>query len=83
MVEGAISKCILKDKSYNFAVRIIKFLQSGKKECSLSKQLVRLETSIGALIREADFFHKFTIAQKECSKSICWLELLHKTEYLH
>ncbi|HEY2727772.1 MAG TPA: four helix bundle protein [Parafilimonas sp.] len=50
------NKSILKDKSFSFAVRIIKLYQyliSDKKEYTLSKQLLRSGTSVGALIREA------------------------------
>ena len=42
----------LKDKSYQFAVRIVKlsqFLQRDKKEFVLSKQILRSRTAIGAL----------------------------------
>ena len=86
------SKNILKDKSFNFAVRIInmyKFLKSDKKEYVLSKQLLRSGTAIGALYREAeqaeskaDFIHKLAIAQKESNETIYWLELLKETDYL-
>lgn len=85
-----MSKSILKDKSYSFAVRIVnlfKFLQNEKKEYILSEQLMRSGTSVGALVREAefaeskaDFIHKLAIAQKECSESIYWLELLQDTD---
>jgi four helix bundle protein len=47
---------ILKVKSYNFAIRIVKlyqFLIKEKKEFVLSKQILRSGTAIGALIREA------------------------------
>lgn len=87
-----MSKSILKEKSYKFAVRIVnlfKFLQSEKKEYILSKQLMRAGTSVGALVREAefaeskaDFIHKLAIAQKECNEAIYWLELLNETKYL-
>lgn len=83
---------ILRDKSFSFAVRIVnlfKFLQNEKKEYILSKQLMRSGTSVGALVREAefaeskaDFIHKLAIAQKECNETIYWLELLQETEYL-
>jgi four helix bundle protein len=66
----------LKQKSFLFALRIIKlfnYLKSDKKEYTLSKQLLRSGTSIGANIREAqnaestaDFIHKLHISQKEC-----------------
>ena len=48
----------LKDKSYTFAIRVVKlsqFLQQDKKEFVLSKQVLRSGTAIGALIREAEF----------------------------
>ena len=48
----------LKDKSYEFAIRIVKlsqYLQRDKKEFVLSKQVLRSGTAVGALIREAEF----------------------------
>lgn len=75
-----MSKNILKDKSFHFAIRIIKlykYLIENKKEYVLSKQLLRSGTSIGALVREAqnaesknDFIHKLGISQKECDETI-------------
>lgn len=47
---------ILKDKSYLFAVRTVKFykfLIDDKKEFILSKQVLRSGTSIGAMVEEA------------------------------
>lgn len=62
---------VLRDKSFSFALRIIKcfkYLQSEQKEYILSKQLLRCGTSIGANVREAeqaqskiDFIHKLSI----------------------
>lgn len=82
----------LKEKSFNFALRIVKlykYLCKDKKEMILSKQLLRAGTAIGALQREsehaestADFIHKLSIAQKECNETLYWLELLNKTEYI-
>jgi four helix bundle protein len=82
----------LKEKSFSFAVLIVdlfKNLQESKKEYILTKQLLRSGTSIGANIREAefaesksDFIHKLAIAQKECSETIYWIELLLITKYL-
>jgi len=84
---------IVKNKSFDFAIRIVKlyqYLSSEKKEFILSKQLLRSETSIGAMIREAehaesksDFIHKFAVAQKEANEAIYWLELLKATDYLN
>ena len=48
----------LRDKSYDFAIRIVKlsqYLQQDKKEFVLSKQVLRSGTAIGALVREAEF----------------------------
>ncbi len=86
-------KSILKDKSFKFAVRIIKlyqFLVDEKKEYIISKQLLRSGTSIGAMVREAqnaeskkDFIHKLSISQKECDESMYWIELLKEANYLN
>jgi four helix bundle protein len=82
----------LKEKSFKFAIRIVnlyKHLCEEKKEFVLSKQILRSGTSVGAMIREAeygesknDFIHKMAIAQKECNETIYWLELLNATEYI-
>ncbi len=79
-------------KSYLFAVsivRLVQTLQTDKREFILSKQLLRSGTSIGALIREAefaqsdlDFIHKLSISLKEANETNYWLDLLHDTTYL-
>ncbi|KIO53556.1 four helix bundle protein [Flavobacterium hibernum] len=84
---------IVKNKTFDFAIRIVKLYQylcSEKKEFTLSKQLLRSGTSIGAMAREAehaesknDFVHKFAIAQKEISETVYWLELLKATDFLN
>jgi four helix bundle protein len=55
----------------------------------MSKQCLRSGTSIGALIREAeyaqskaDFVNKLSIAIKESNEVLYWLELLFKTDYI-
>ncbi len=83
---------ILKDKSYRFAVRIVRlvrFVQGEHKEYVLSRQVLRSGTAIGALIREAefaqskaDFVHKMQIALKEANETGYWLSLMKDTEYL-
>ncbi|MTK52463.1 four helix bundle protein [Paludibacter sp.] len=83
---------VLKQKSFEFAVRIVnlfKYLNEEKKEFLMSKQLLRSGTSVGAMVREAehaesktDFVHKLAIAQKEINETIYWLELLKATAYL-
>ena len=85
-------KGIIKNRSFVFAVRIVKlykYLVDTKREFVLSKQLLRSGTAVGALVREAqnaeskaDFIHKLAIAQKECDETIYWLELLKETDYL-
>lgn len=85
-------KSVLKDKSFAFAVRIVRlfqYLNETKREYILSKQLLRSGTAIGALVREAqnaestnDFIHKLGIAQKECDETMYWLELMKATDYL-
>ena len=84
---------ILKQKSFDFAVRIInlyKFLKAKHKEYVVSQQLFRSGTAIGALIREAehaesrkDFTHKLNIGLKEANETVYWLELLYTTEYIN
>ncbi len=82
---------IVKDKSFSFALRIVKLYKflNAQREFVLSKQLLRSGTSVGANIREAehaqskkDFIHKFAIAQKEANETEYWLELLYQSDYL-
>jgi len=87
-----MKKGILKNKSYKFAIRIVKlyqFLTKEKKEFVLSKQILRSGTSIGALIREAefaqskaDFVNKMNIALKEANETMYWLEILNESSYI-
>ena len=85
-------KSILKEKSYNFAIRTVKlnqYLRENRREFVLSKQVLRCGTAIGALIREAefgqsraDFRNKMYIALKEANETDYWLNLLKDTQYL-
>ena len=80
------------DKSYAFALRVIKlykYLVTEKKEYVLSKQLLRSGTAIGALIKEgehaqskADFLNKMNVSLKEANETEYWIELLRDSEYL-
>ena len=82
----------IRDKSFEFAVRIVnlyKYLCSEKKEYVLSKQLLRSGTSVGANVSEAergqskpDFTSKMSIALKEANETEYWLKLLYRTDYL-
>lgn len=86
------SKNPLRDKSYAFAIKIVKLSQalvSERKEYVLSRQILRSGTAIGALIREsefaaskADFINKLTVSLKEANETEYWLMLLHDTAYL-
>ena len=72
------------DKSFAFALGVIEFcnrLDEGSK-FSMSNQLFRSGTGIGANCREAqsaesraDFIHKIKIADKEARETEFWLEL--------
>lgn len=82
---------ILEEKTYAFALRIIKAYNfpTSKNEYVLSKQLLRAGTSIGANCREAtyaqskmDFINKLSIALKEANETIYWLELLHDSDFI-
>src|SRR5438105_14423549 len=83
----------LKNKSYKFALRMIKLYQylcNEKKEFVLSKQILRSGTSIGANVEEAhggisnsDFSHKISIAYKESRETHYWLRLLFATDYIN
>ena len=83
---------LVAQKSYQFALRIVKLfqhLQGQKKEYILAKQLLRSGTSIGANTEEAiaaqskaDFIHKLHIALKETRETNYWLRLLRDSGYL-
>jgi len=89
---AGMSKFLLKDKSYLFAISIIKFCRElqNQREYILSKQLLRSGTAIGALVREAefgqsraDFSHKLSIALKEANETEYWLSLLREAYPIH
>jgi len=83
---------LIANKSFQFAIRTVKLykhLCAEKKEYTLSKQLLRSGTSIGANVAEAqqaqsraDFLSKLNIALKETSETKYWLRLLQATDYL-
>jgi four helix bundle protein len=83
---------VLLIKSKDFAIKIVNLCKSLKitsKDYTLSNQLLRSGTSIGANIHEskyahstADFASKMQIALKECYETEYWLELLFRTEYI-
>ena len=84
-------KNIIKEKSFEFALRIIEFaeLLEENRKYVIAKQILRSGTSIGANIREAqsaesakDFIHKLKISAKEADETEYWLLLCkHSKNY--
>ena len=79
----------LADMSTEFAIQILKLTDNIKGHYSLSNQLERSGTSIGANIREAkyahsrpDFIAKLQIALKECYETEYWIEIAQKAGIL-
>lgn len=78
---------ILREKSGKFTTRIIKlhqYLSETKHERTISNQIYRSGTSIGANIAEstnaqskADFISKLSIALKEADETEYWLKSLY------
>ena len=84
MGEGKIDIC---ERSYEFAVRIVRVCREMDKRPdgskALTNQLIRSGTSVGANIEEAqgsqsraDFISKMSIACKEARETHYWLRLL-------
>lgn len=80
-----MAESIVKQKSYDFALQIIKLCGQlcNSKHFEISSQLLRSGTSIGANIEEAlagqsrkDFFAKMSIASKEARETNYWLRLI-------
>ena len=80
-----MTKSIIKEKSYKFALRIVKecALLKEQKHFVISNQLLRSGTSIGANVEEGlagqsrkDFISKMSIASKEARETHYWLRLL-------
>lgn len=86
-----MEKSIVKEKSYKFALEIIKLYKFliKQNEYILSKQLLKSGTSIGANVEEAlagqsraDFLSKMSIASKEARETNYWLRLLRDGEII-
>ena len=84
----------LRERSFSFALRVVKLCQNLDTERgvsrALSHQLLRAGTSIGANIEEAhasqskaDFTAKLSIACKEARETHYWLRLLAAAEVIH
>ena len=82
----------LQDKSFKFALQIIKLsrhLKTTYNEFDLSRQILKSGTSIGANIREAknaqsqaDFASKLSIALKEADETQYWLDLIYSSNMI-
>ncbi len=81
------------ERTFAFAVRIVNLCkvldESPGVARTMSRQLIRSGTSIGANVEEsqsaqstADFVHKLEIALKEARETQYWLKLLIATEIL-
>ena len=86
-----MAESIVKQKSYDFALQIIKFCTRlrSQNHFEISSQLLRSGTSIGANIEEAlagqsrkDFFAKMPIASKEARETNYWLRLINDANIL-
>jgi four helix bundle protein len=84
-----LAKSIIKQKSYDFALHILKLCTKlkGKKHYEIASQLLRSGTSIGANVEEAlagqsrnDFSAKMCIASKEARETNYWLRLIKDSE---
>jgi len=82
---------IIAVKSYAFAIRIVELYKKliAQNEYTLSKQVLKSGTSIGANVEEAiggiskkDFRAKMSIAYKEARETNYWLRLLKDTHYI-
>lgn len=80
----------IREKSFAFAVRIVKLCKFLEKNSDVGKslinQLLRAGTSVGANLEEAiagqskaDFIHKNSISLKEARESNFWLRLILAT----
>lgn len=88
-----MSESILQEKSYKFALRIVRlsqYLNDEKHEFVLSKKILDSGTAIGVLVEEAkqgenraDFSQKLSVANKEAFKTNFWLRLLRDSEFLN
>lgn len=81
-----MKESILKQKSFDFVKAIYSYcggLREKRFDYAIVDQLIRSGTSIGALIREAefaqsrpDFINKPSIALKEANETIYWMDLI-------
>ncbi|WP_278905289.1 four helix bundle protein [Leyella stercorea] len=87
-----MARSVVFELSKKFALRVIRlyvYLKDERKEYVMSKQIYRCGTSIGANIAEsrfaqsdADYICKLSIALKEASEMMYWLDLLHESDFI-
>ncbi|MDO8302348.1 MAG: four helix bundle protein [Sedimentisphaerales bacterium] len=84
-----MAKSVIKGKSYDFALRIVKLCMQlrDNRHFEIASQLLKAGTSIGANVEEAlagqsrkDFFAKMSISSKEARESRYWLRLIRDAE---
>jgi four helix bundle protein len=90
MKELKMKENIIVEKTYSFAVGIVKFcfeIQDTNREYVISRQLLKSGTSIGAnteeaqgAISKAEFVAKMQIALKEAKETKYWLRLIKDAE---
>ncbi len=85
MEESSKKENLIEEKSFQFALEIIKFYKVLKSnhEFTIGRQVLRAGTSIGANVAEGtaaqtrkDFITKMSIASKEARETLYWLKLL-------
>lgn len=83
---------LIRDKSYAFALRIVRlsdYLNKERREFVLSRKILDSGTNIGLFIEEGrqgenrpDFIQKYSIANKEAFKTNFLLRLLRDSEQI-
>ena len=93
-IEDMIYKRKISDRTFEFAVEIVKFCNKMEDikgiSTALLSQLIRSGTSIGANLQEAlspeskkDFIHKASISTKEARETLYWLQLLKEANLVN
>ena len=92
VIEKKVSGKKIKERSYEFALKIVKLVRLIPKDTAgyvLGRQLIRSGTSIGANVEESqgasskkDFVNKINIAKKEARETQYWLNLIVDSEMM-
>lgn len=88
----AMSQNVIVEKSYAFALRIVRahrYLCDEKNEYAMSRKLLNAGTDIGAHVKAAQeaetkpgFIQEMSLALQYASQTDYWLQLLHDAECL-